>query len=260
MMVLFNKKSENGSYTIEACISLVVFLVAIMFIYSQIKTIICESIMQHAVNNMASEMSTYVYVLDRAGLIIDNDDRFKESDALIEQAGGTAKLVKGNIDKFTGLYTALEDGDLKGASTTVGEISGDAGSMVDSVNNLVNSIKETDWGKLAKNGGIAAGENIIKMLANTGLAEFYKWKLSAYLPTDLDTFCEKYLVEKDSIDFSYSRVFPNSDNNTIVVAVKYNTKPAFRMFPVKRKVVKAACTAAWVDSNTNKIKKDDAGK
>lgn len=257
-MVFFKKKSESGSYTIEACISLVAFLIAIIFVYSQIKTIICESIMQHAVNNMAIETSTYVYVLSRAGLIINNTDRLKDADKRIEEAGGTAKLVQDNVNKFSELYSAFEDGDMDGVKTTVGEMPGDAGSMVDSIKNLIGLIKEDDWQELAKEGGIASGENILKRLSNDGLAKFYKWKLSSYLPTDLDTFCKKYLVEEDSIDFKYSRIFPNSDNDTILVAVTYETKPTFKMFPVRRKVVKAATTAAWVAKNTNEIKSTDS--
>lgn len=253
-MILSKKKNESGSYTLEACISLVAFLIAIMFVYTQIKAIVCESIMQHAVNSMASEMSTYVYVLNRAGLIMDNKGKLDDADALIEQAGGTVSLVKGNVEKFSDIYKSFENGDHKTATEKIGDMYGDAGSMVDSIKNLIASIKDTDWKKLAKGGTQVVGENVVEMLADVALSDFYRWKLNAYLPVEFDDFCEFYLVDKSSVNFCYSRIFPGENNNSILVTVTYETRPAFNMFPIKRKVVKAACTAAWVDKNTNVLK------
>ena len=73
---MINKfRSETGSYTIEACVSLVFFLVAIMFIYSQIKALIAESIIQNAVNSMAKETASYVYKR-RDGQLYGSDVRY----------------------------------------------------------------------------------------------------------------------------------------------------------------------------------------
>lgn len=109
--------------------------------------------------------------------------------------------------------------------------------------------------KEAGDAGRNLGENAIKAIGNTVLSEFYNWKLEAYLPADRDKFCKKYLIDPDSISFGYSRILPGDSNNCIVVAVSYETLPAYRMFPIKRKIVKTAYTAAWVDSNTHKLRK-----
>lgn len=258
-------KTENGSYTIEASISLIVFVIAIMFVYSQIKTMLCENIMQHAVDNMAAEMSTYVYVLDRAGLIIDDEnDRLKDLDSAIG-SGETAytdskNFITNNLDTFTDIYSSLEGGDIKGAvNTTINnkdEFQGNAKSMVDSIKNFVAAIKKVDWKKTAQEGVRVGGAEALKAFSNgVLLSNFYNWKLDAYLPTDRETFCKRYLIDSDSINFNYSRIFPTAENNNIVVAVTYETQPAFKMFPVKRKIVKVACTAAWVKNNQNELTK-----
>lgn len=255
--------SENGSYSIEASVSLIAFLIAIMFVYTQIKTMIGESIMQHAVDNMAAEMSTYVYVLDRAGLIIDeNKDQFSALDNGIAAAGdaysSTKSFVTKNIDAFTDVYSALEDGDVNSAAYNVQSnwegMTGDAGSMVSSIKNMVKMLQQVDWGTTAAGAARAGGAEALKSLANNVLlSNFYNWKLESYLPTDREKFCKNYLIDPDSIDFqSYSKILP--DNKSIVVAISYETQPAFRMFPVKRKIVKVAYIAAWVKDNANNIK------
>lgn len=264
MMKTKDIRKESGSYTIEASISLVVFMIAIMFVYTQIKVMICESIMQHAVNNMAAEMATYVYVLDRAGLIIDtNPDDFKDLDNAINAAGNaygsTQNFVTDSIDTFTNVYSSLEGGDVTSAASTVqskwGDMKGEAGSMVDSIKNMVTMIEKVDWKETGTNGVQAMGANALKRISNEVLSNFYNWKLESYLPADRDAFCKNFLIDQESINFDYSRIFPTNANNNILVVVSYETLPAFKMFPVKRKVVKVACTAAWVKSNANSPKK-----
>lgn len=262
IMKIKDIKKEHASYSMEASVSLIAFMLAIMFIYTQIKVMICESILQHAVDNMAAEMATYVYVLDRAGLIIEtNPDEFKDLDNAVSAAGGayndTRSFISGSIDSFTNIYSSLEGGDVKGAVTEVGTIKGNAGSMVDSIKNMVNMIKAVDWKEAGVATARAGGANALKAISNEVLSDFYNWKLDAYLPAERGKFCQSFLIDPKSISFDYSKIFPTSNNDNVVVAVSYETLPAFRMFPLKRKVVKVACSAAWVSGNTNQLKSDN---
>lgn len=262
----FGHSDESGSYTIEACISLVAFLLAIMFVYMQIKTMVCETIMQHAVNGMATEMATYVYVLNRAGLVINNNaDKFKDVDNAYEAAkdaySNTSSFYTKNINTFTDIYTELEGGDIKGAASTAYSsakgFSGDAGSVVASIKNMVEMIKNIDVQQTAKDGVRAAGENALKKGSNIVLGQYYNWKLDAYLPGSRADFCKAYMIDPDSISFENSRIFPTVKNDNVLVAVTYETKPAFNFIPGNRKIVKVGCTAAWVKSNVNEIKADN---
>lgn len=147
-MLKSEKSSESGSYTMEACVSLVAFLVAIMFVYSQIKVMICENIMQHAVDSMASEMATYVYVLNRAGFIIEHrDDELSGTNGVVGGISDVGGMVEDNIGQFASIYEALEGGDISGAVTQFGSFKGNASSMVDSIKNVVQLIKDVDWKK-----------------------------------------------------------------------------------------------------------------
>ena len=269
-MKLKKIKNESGSYSIEASISLIAFLIAIMFIYSQIKTLIAESIMQHAVNSMAAEMSTYVYVLDRAGLIIDeNEEQFSDLDGFIGSAGeaygNTQSFVSNRIDSFSEIYAALENDDPNKSGDCLNDpqynapskwenMAGEAESMVASIKNMAAMLQAVNW-KEAGTGAVrvSVAEALKSLANNVILSNFYNWKLDAYLPMEREEFCKKYMIDSDTIDFgTYSAIIP--DNKSVVVAVSYETKPAFKMFPVKRKIVKFADTAAWVKENANKLK------
>lgn len=247
---MINKfRSETGSYTIEACVSLVFFLVAIMFIYSQIKALIAESIIQNAVNSMAKETASYVYVLDRAGVIVNNSAYdTTATDKIYEN-------INDAMDSFTGLMSDMyTDNGSGGKTINVEGIEGDATSMVDSLKNIysiaANTSKEEFVGN-AKALVTGSGDGIAKMLGNELMSGFYRWKLNAYLPMDYDDFCSYFLIDGE-ISFSNSRVFPSQANNSILVVAEYETSSPFRAFPVKRHVAKYAFTAAWVTSNTNK--------
>lgn len=270
-MKLKKIKNESGSYSLEASVSLIAFLIAIMFVYSQIKTLIAESIMQHAVNNMAAEMSTYVYVLDRAGLIIEeNAEQFSDLDGFIDSAGeacdDTQSFISNRVNSFTEIYAALENDDPnqnngsltappEGVASKWENMTGEAESMVASIKNMVAMFQAVEWGEAGANAARAGVSESLKSLANNViLSNFYNWKLDGYLPLEREKFCKKYMIDSDTIDFgTYSAIIP--DNKSVVVAVSYETKPIFKMFPVKRKIIKFAYTAAWVKENANKLKK-----
>lgn len=246
------KTEKNGYSTIEATIALSVFILAVMFIYSQIKVVIGENIMQNAVNSMAKEVSSYVYILDRLGIILDHDeDDNKDINALI----GSGKGAVDNIVDFTGTFFGgggTSNDDMVGAlKTFVDEMKKDGG---DFVNNL-NSVDKDD----VKNALVNGGENAVKNLSNKALSGYYNARLDRYLPMEREKFCRYFNIDipEDGNAFSFetSRVFPTTDCDSILVAVTYHSSSTVKFIPLKRKICKYAYTAAWVSSNTNKIKK-----
>ncbi len=245
-------KSENGSYTIEATISLVFFMIAIMFIYSQARVIICENIMQNAVNNMSKEISSYVYILDRVGLVVNHsEEEFKEANQLIANGQDVGTQLDNFSETIGTLFGSADD------------ITGSAAAAKDSAMSLAGSIKKfidafkaystDDLKNDLKTLAISAGESLAKTALNNAVSEYCNWKLTAYLPADIDTFCDYYMVDKNSISFKLSRIFPDNENNSILIAVEYTANSPFKAFPIKRKVIKYAYCAAWVSSNTHQI-------
>lgn len=247
------RSNERGSYTLEAMISLVAFLVVIMAAYSYVKTMIAETIMQRAVSNMSAQISSYVYILDRAGLIIshksnefdDLNNTVKKGEELIGQGMQTYENISactnGNLDQMTELVgTLFGDGD--------GSMKGTVSSFKD----FISVAKQVDWKNAAKNSGRLALEDLVKSGANSALSNLYNNMLDEFLPMDRDSFCKAFNIDKNSISFKYSAIFPTTDNNSVFVAVEYSVLPKYRipgMTP--RKTIKCALNAAWVSSNAN---------
>jgi len=248
-------KNERGSYTLEACISLMAMVIAVAFVYSQVKVVICESIMQHAVDNMALEMSSYVYILDKLGVVAHHDE---EEVKLLNEAGQHASEAVGHgkdlindvgdmgktLENIPDLLSLLEKKD---DITASGQKAVDDGkSMVDSIKHMIELIKSDGFLEQLKNGGGILVEGAATNVLNNIAAEYFDWKLDSYLPSDRKTFCKEYCVDETSISFKNSKLLPGMSNNTILVVVEYKTNSPFAMFPIKRQVVKQAFTAAWL--------------
>lgn len=244
------KKCERGYTTVETCISLLIFMVAVLFIYSQIKSVIAESIIQNALNNMAKEVSGYIYVADKMGLIID----YQDTDDTNKVWGD----VKDIDSKFDATITSLFNGE---------DASSSSSDFIDAMRKFAGDLKgalSTGDGKLntqhiaeeAKNAGIDIAMTGVKGALSKVLANYLESRIDAYLPMEREQFCKYFGIDDQKFSFEGSRIFPTTANNTILLAVTYESTAPFSndLFHVKRKVVKTAYTSAWVYSNTNDVK------
>lgn len=238
-------RSESGSYTIEASVALVAFIISIAFVYSQIKVLVCENIMQNAVNNMAKETASYIYILDKMGLIINHPDNELEN---------TNSFIDSLSDEYNNVIDVVFKDNGLGETITVEGITGDVKSIGDSIKNVVNILKKTDYNALKSefpDAAVYTIEQLIKTGVDAGMSKFYKWKLNAYLPSDFDTFCKYYNIDPKSLNFDLSSVLPTSDNNSVLVSVQFDIKSQFSFIKMDRHIVRYAYTAAWVKSNAN---------
>lgn len=242
---------ERGSSTVEATLSLTVFILAIMFVYAQIKIVIGENIMQNAVNCMAKETASYVYILDKLGMILDHsDDDNKNINTLIGDGKGAVDDVVDFISDLSGDEGSQDDNMASALRDFVEEMKNNGNTIV----NDLNSINKDDLKNLVENGG----ENVVKRLTNTLLSNYYDKRLDKYLPMEREKFCNYFNIEVPAdggaFSFDNSRVFPTIDCDSVMVAVTYETKPMIKFIPLKRKICKYAYTGAWVSSNTNHLK------
>lgn len=246
------KENSRGYITIETIISLAFFTLAIMFVYFQIKVVIAENILQNAVNNMAKEVSSYVYILDKLGLILEHtDDENKNVNALI----GDGKGAIDNVIDFTG---SLFGGDGSNSDDMASAMRDFVNALKEDKQKLVDDINNLNKNDL-KNAGITAGENAVKGLANIALASYYDGRLDRYLPMEREKFCRHFNIDipegGKAFSFDASRVFPTIDNDSVLVAVTYNTTSPIKFINLKRKICKYAYSGAWVSSSTNQLKK-----
>lgn len=234
-------------------------MVAIMFVYSQIKVLIAENIMQSAVNNMAREVASYVYLLDKVNLVVvHKEGETENADNAVSEGKAAVESGREALDEtiylVTGLFSAegMEQAisDPESVKEDFEGIKGDATSMVDSLKNMVSAIKsmsEDEWKTLGRN----AGEEGVKALGNLALSEFFEWKIDAYLPMESERFYKSFMIDPESVSFEKTRIFPVSGKYDILVAVEYDTSSPFRDFPLERHIVKYSLSAAWVKMNAN---------
>lgn len=242
-------KNERGSYTIEACVSLVFFLLIIYFIFSQVSTLVMESTLQRAVNGMAKEISGFSYYLDRAGLIIEHDDdEMKSTTEIMSSATKTTELISGlyndmNSDIQSGNINTSSVVKMAGQAKSIGE---SMSFFLDVVSRNIGNLKED-----VKNAGKYAVETAVEKIASNALANYYcDWKLDDYLPTDRESFCRINKVV-DGFDFSHSQFMPSTQNNSVYIEVSCEVKsvlaiPGFE----KKRIVKCSYAPLWVRSNT----------
>lgn len=254
MIMQKNKPSERGYLTIETILSLSFFTLAIMFVYMQVKIIIAENIMQNAVNNMAKEVSSYVYILDKLGMILDHsDDDNKKVDALISDG-------KGAIDNVVDFTNQLFSGANGNTDDMASSMSAFVDALKSSKETLISDINNLDKNDL-KNAGIAAGENAVKGLSNVAMSNYFGERLNNYLPMEKSKFCRQFFIENDSSDgnkqisFHLSRVFPTTDCDSVLVAVTYKTSSPIKFIDLGRDICKYAYSGAWVTSSKNQLKK-----
>jgi len=236
-------RKQNGSYTLEALISLTAFVLVIMLAYMQVKAVIAEQIMQHAVNNISQQVASYVYVLDRAGLVIQHaEDELSDTNTLVNT---TVSNFNEMSEVVSGIFSSKEIN-----SGTAKDVSS---SFTKFIEGIVNGIQNNDWKAQGKSALLLAGDDMTKQIANYGMGALYPLLLENYLPMDKASFCKVFNIKEDSISFELSKVFPTEKNNSIFVAVSYDAYPAYRFADIgERKVIKCAYSAAWVKSNAGK--------
>ncbi len=235
-------KNQQGSYTLEALISLTAFVIVIMLAYMQVKAVIAEQIMQHAVDNISQQVASYVYIIDRAGLVL------QHSDDELQNTNGLITTTTKNFNDMSGLISKIfSSGEVN--SGTAKDISSSFSTFIDGV---VTGIQKIDVKKEGKEAAKQLGEDLIKTASNYGMSKLYDLLLDCYLPMDRADFCKVFNIKPESISFSSSRIFPTNKNNSIFVAVSYDAYPAYRFANVgEHRVIKCAYTAAWVKSNAN---------
>lgn len=248
------KPNERGYLTIETILSLSFFTLAIMFVYMQVKIIIAENIMQNAVNNMAKEVSSYVYILDKLGMILDHsDDDNKDVNALISDGKGAID----NVVDFTNQLFSGANGNTDDMASSMTEFIDALKSSKDTLVSDINNLDKEDL----KNAGITAGENAVKGLANVALSNYFGERLNNYLPMEKSKFCRQFFIENDGADqnkqisFHLSRVFPTNDCDSVLVAVTYKTTSPVKFIDLRRSICKYAYSGAWVTSSKNQLKK-----
>jgi len=265
MVFTLNARNKNkGSLTLEAAISLPVFICVILSIAFLTRIVILHNLMQHAINDTANEIATYSYLYS-ASQLQEAHDNTKDK---IEE--GKVTFSK-HLDTTLEIYKSLSNtsdkaGDLKDSLDNIGNVD----QIINDTKDLEGSLKNNEVdAKKAKEiiSDISSDpkKELVSMacLMADGAFEDVKSQLIAVPLTKL--FFKKHLSTDemnadqrlknlnvvdgfDGLDFSESTIFKDNKSIDIIVRYKIKTQLPINFLPdiyfIQRTTVRA-----WLDGD-----------
>ncbi len=259
-------KSESGSVTIEATISLTAFMFAIVTLLTIVNICMIQARMSVAINTTAKELSQYSYLYSLTG--------FNKSEAELAQAAkdGTESIDSIMSDVNT-VFNEIENLGNTGNSSldNISDISNAWNSAVGSAENIKNagsSLKSTIE-EIAKD-----PKQLMFGIAKMAASESLNLAKSRLIAAPLSkALCKKHLVSSDGgdvdaylkqlgvvpagngsyidgLDFSNSTIFPYGSNE-ITVDVSYDVK-VISLLPIDFKFHfhQKAVTHGWLSGES----------
>ena len=240
-------ENERGTVTIEATISLSVFMFTIVTILTIVNICIVQAKVSYAINSVAKEISQYSYLYsltglhDREGEIYNaaKEDTKEVENVLtdintvyneIENLGQTGKQSYDNIDSILSAWDEVND--------SVDNISSAGSSAMQSIEKIAEDPKNLLFG-IAKLGSVKAFDLVKSKLIAAPLAKIMcKKNLVDQKDGDVDAYLKFLGVVPsvtgsyiDGLDFSNSTLFPYGSSE-IRINVQYDVK-VIPLLPIK---------------------------
>lgn len=270
----FHKCNEKGSITIEAAIVLPVFICVVISLSMLIKLIYIHDIIQHSIDEAASELAAYAYIYHVSDLQRVDDSIKDNLQDNSDKAEGHIETVVNAFDTLENAYTTGSD-FVEGVESTTESDMG-FGSKVD---DIISKTKDliTEGGQLS-NQGIdninqlqQAFEEACKDPKKE--AESIAWMLSKGIYSDAKTVLVvplvKYTVRKylfddnlgnadqyfnklniyqnfEGLDFYSSTFFDGDENIDIVVKYRVNLPLPVKILP-DIYMLQRSTTRAWLN-------------
>lgn len=251
-------KNQRGSITVEATISLTVFMFFIITILSLINICRVQAKVAVAINSAAKEVSQYSYFYGLSGL-------HAAHSALGNAASEAEETINNVVSNTNELYNSIQTIAETGANTNI-ENPGDVLSSWDTIMSEVRAGRANVDTLEQQIGDICSDPK--KMILGIGkifVSEAIDETVSRFLaPPIAKTLCKKHFTEDiyndpdaylkslgvvgglDGIDFSNSKLFPGGENKIEFVAV-YKVK-IIQLFPIESEFVfcQKASTKGWL--------------
>lgn len=258
--MVMEKSRQQGSITIEAILSLSLFMFAYVAIISLAMIAKVESATQYAIDQVAKEISQYFYIAERLNLT-NTDEGIKEIDDTVQaivdfaDAGSTAvSNVSSNAQ------------DLLNAKEALGNISNDVESVTNAAMNLVGSFGTLleDPKGIVKAFATLVGKQIGNEIMTKVIAQpICKALVPKYITStgDADETLRKMGVVDGlaGLDFRMSSFL--SDQRSINIVLVYQIKvTGFGIFDDSLVIKQTASTAAWVKGTSLKTVREATSK
>lgn len=245
------KKEENGAASIEATISLTVFIFVIMAIYMLINYCLVQARVNYAISTAAKEMSQYSYFYHVFGL---------------EKVDKTLNSKKGQAVNALSSFSSL----ISGVSEEAGEISNDSSGYFDSVlsgektDDLVEVYKQIQDVSAVITEAIKDPMEFMKSMAALAGSEAWQYVKTNVIAAPLakgmtrrhfgdtqeqaNTYLEGLGVENgfDGMNFNLSTLFENGSSD-IKIVVYYNLNLTTVLpFDLKLNMYQQAVSRGWL--------------
>ncbi|NLP14289.1 MAG: pilus assembly protein [Clostridium sp.] len=263
-------KNKNGSLTLEAAISLPIFMCVFLTIAFFMRVVYIQNNVQYALNGAANELATYSYLYSVSGFQELNDSASAEMNKHGERASNhTKQLLEAfdamgdNLQKgLDSVEGGLETGDPKKIEN-LKELYNQSKISAGTVKNVLNEVKDDPKREFVSIASLflGAGYENIKDELSEPLIRFF---MAKYIDNKIFSSGGSpgaYILAKKGKDplgaFDFkSRLF--TDNKSIDIMVRYKIKTAlpiniFPEIPVEQRVT----VRGWLDGDAAALSADE---
>ena len=128
-------KNDKGSFTIEASLTLSVFLFAFVSIIRLAAIARLEGVTQYAIDQAAMELSKYCYTAEKLGLMEADAEDF-EKNSIVEAVADFSDIANTTVKK----YKTCDAKDIQNVLHNYDELSGDIMQLEQAADTLYNSL------------------------------------------------------------------------------------------------------------------------
>lgn len=269
-------KENKGSLTVEASLSLIIFIFAFLSILYLCKFARAQIVLQHAVNQTAKEISQYSYLTNKLGLKNDKtkgDKAIEDTDKMISELNnlinliGTEKKELENLDisndyVINDYYDAIK---VYKKYDDAGNKIKDSYQKIDNAANVFvgNAQEYLKDPKALLNGFVEIAKNEIADFAVSKYiaVPMSKLLIEKYLPSNFES-TDEYLIKLgidnglDGLNFDTSTIF--KDGSDINITLIYNMSLNIPLFPDKTLCFRVnASTIGWQSKLFNENRNND---
>lgn len=233
-------KNDKGSLTVEATLTLSIFLMVYITILFIMRIVFAYGVVQHALNQTAKEFSTYSYYYAVSGLADINGTIQSSTAGGISNFNQNVSNIVDVYDKFSELGNAVTEagssaasGDVNAAISSVNSIEGTYSDFQNSFNSAKGTIQSIaddpvaaikSVGSVFLNGGNEAAKSFIcGELSRSLMAKYISGSGYDAANTRLANLCVEGGL--DGIDFSASSFWSSGGENDIQLVACYTIKP-----------------------------------
>ena len=254
-------KGEKGSFTVEAILSLSIFMFAFVTIVSLATIAKIESTTQYAIDQTAKEISKYTYIASRANLLVHPKDSaeatvdsideavqsmYDFSDVLSSSTGGNGVTL--NSEGLSDMLSGMSGDDFKSITASAQTVYNSFAPLMSDPKGAITALAQV----VAQKGGSALVSRVIAQPLCKALLPKYITQQD-----DASAVLEKMGVVNglDGLDFSLSTFLMDQRTINVVLVYEIDVK-GFGIFDQKLIVKQTASTAAWL-ADTEGVKLSD---